>query len=154
MKESVGGDVWENSQVAWANGCLKSSDMVVIMSLDGVYLICTAPLKLIEWHTLQASVSFVWICGMAMAMAIATGKHHLLFSHTVSTERNTVQLYRFWCSNCRCVSVYIAANIEFIVRFIIIKLNQRMRNYHMNKISFLTLASPTYFVWFVSFILW
>lgn len=61
MNESVGGDVWENSQVAWANGCLKSSDMVVIMSLDGVYLICTAPLKLIEWHTLQASVSFVWV---------------------------------------------------------------------------------------------
>lgn len=43
---------------------------------------------------------------MAMAMAKATGKHHLLFSHIVSTERNTAHLYRFWCSNCRCVSVY------------------------------------------------
>lgn len=32
--------------------CVLNAGHAVIMSLDVVYLICAAPLKLIEWHTL------------------------------------------------------------------------------------------------------
>lgn len=86
---------------------LKSGGVLVIISLDGVYLIFAASLKLIEWHILGEGISFglIYMMMWPLKRRLASLTTYALNSTQLSVSLSGF-IYRY--------------NIQFMFRFIII----------------------------------
>lgn len=118
------------------------------MSLDGVYLIFTAPLKLIEWHILSANVLF----GLIHAWCGRSEEHHLLLTQTPPTHRSLA-----FSTDVDVQIPYIYRNEHSIycpfhhhhhwIDACVWWCTVARKSYQcLNDFSFLTLTSPTCFV--------